>query len=390
MPVFRSSEIKVAVTGIAAVVALSAAAAILSPPVSTDLAPGSSYSKAPDGSAAAYLTLQSLGYPIRRSLDPITSLASAPATVLILANPTQAASEGDRRTLLQFMAAGGTVVATGCEAASFFGTPPGQGGRPPPPALADAQVFEAAVPSPLTASAPKISMHSECAGGSPGAPFTTLYGDDRAPAIRVARIGRGLALWWAGHTPIANRTIDAPGHLELLLNVVAATDGPDRTIVWDEFYHGQQRSLFSYARQTALPWLLAQTAVIALVAAAMYVRRRTPVIDAVTPPRVSPLEFVDTMAALYSRAGTAADAVVIARARLRRLLAEGTPLTRSGDRAPAGVPGPARHGVDPEEVAAALKESERYSPEYHVSANDALPLVRRLQSIAANLHRKGA
>ena len=389
MPLFRSSEIRVAVTGIAAVVALSTAAAILSPPTSTGLAPGSSFSKAPDGSAAAYLTLQSLGYRIRRSLDPITVLAAAPnTTVLILANPTQGPSEGDRRALLQFVAAGGTVVATGCAAASFFGTQAGQ--ATPAPAGTDARLYDAAGPSPLTAAAPKISMRSECTGASPGAPFTTLYGDDRAPAISVARIGTGLALWWAGHTPIANRTIDAPGHLELLLNVVGPAAAAERTIVWDEFYHGQQRSLLSYARQTPLPWLLAQAGVIGLVAAAMYMRRRTPAIDPVTQLRVSPLEFVDTMAALYGRAGTAADAVVIARARLRRLLAEGAPVTRSGNRAGIAVAGMARAGIDPEEVAAALKESERYSPDHHVLAKDALPLVRRLQSIAASLHRKGA
>ena len=397
MPVFRSPEVRIAVTGIAAVVALSTAVAIVSPPASTGLVPGSSLSKGPEGSAAAYMTLEALGYPIRRSLDGIASLTAPPAsTVLILANPIRPASEGDRRALRAFVAAGGTVLATGCVAPLFLGAPsaqfggPGQPERPvsaPPDPAAKAQPYEAALPSPLAAGAPTISMRVECPGTGPEAPFTTLYGDDRTPAVRVARIGSGLAVWWAGHTPIANSAIDQPGHLELLLNIVGPTD---RAIVWDEFYHGQQRSLYSYARLTPLPWLLAQAALVALVAAAMYVRRRAPIMQRTVEPRVAPLEFVDTIAALYARAGTAADAVATAQARLRRLLLEGTALPASIDRAALVASGASRAGLDAQEVGAALREADRYTAGHDASAQEVLPLVRRLQAIAARLDRKGA
>src|SRR5258705_13915676 len=98
MPPLRSREVAVAVSGLALVVALSVTAAILSPPASEGLAPGSSFSKEPDGSAAAYLTLQSLGYQVSRSLEAVASLTTDPATiVLILADPKEPASNGDRR-----------------------------------------------------------------------------------------------------------------------------------------------------------------------------------------------------------------------------------------------------------------------------------------------------
>jgi hypothetical protein len=116
-------------------------------------------------------------------------------------------------------------------------------------------------------------MAADCPPAEPGPQYIPLYGDDHEEVVRSARIGNGLAVWWAGNTPIANRSIDAAGHLELLLNVA----GPrGRTIIWDEFYHGQRRSLWSYARLTPLPWLAAQAGLVGLVAAAMYVRRRVP------------------------------------------------------------------------------------------------------------------
>jgi hypothetical protein len=383
MPPLRSREVAVAVSGLALVVALSVTAAILSPPTSEGLAPGSSFSREPDGSAAAYLTLQSLGYQVSRSLEAVASLSTDPATiVLILADPKEPASNGDRRALQAIVAAGGTVLVTGCAAGSFLSEQEGAAtGR-----LRDARSYAAAFPSPLAVGAPRISIEADCLRPDLGPRYTTLYGDDRAAVVRFARIGKGLAVWWAGNAPIANETIDAPGHLELLLNIV----GPrGRTILWDEFYHGQRRSLYSYARLTPLPWLLAQVGLIALVAASMYVRRRAPVLDRAAEPRTSPLEFVDTMAGLYARANTAGDAVETARARLRRLLLDATGLASSVDDARLASAAAGRARIDSSELDAALRAADRRNTDGAVTAGEALPLVRRLQALAAGLDRRG-
>jgi hypothetical protein len=386
MPPRRSREVAVAVAGLALVIALSTTVTVLSPPASDGLAPGSSFSLDPDGSAAAYATLQSLGYQVTRSFEAIASLAPAPSsTVLILADPKEPASAGDRRALQTFVSAGGTVLVTGCLAASFLSS--GGGAKPPDLAAGfDEEPFTAMFPSPLTAGAPQISMDRLCAPGDLDARYTPLYGDGGGSVVWAARIGKGLAVWWAGTTPIVNRAIDEPGHLELLLNVVGSKD---RAILWDEFYHGQRRSLYSYAKLTPLPWLLAQAGLIAAVAAAMFVRRRAPVLDRFVEPRTSPLEFVDTMAGLYARAGTAGDAVATARARLRRLLLEATGLASSVDDSSLAAAAAARVRVDPSQLDAALRASNPQGVDVKMTAAEALPLVRRLQAFASALDRRG-
>src|SRR5262249_35104766 len=156
-----------------------------------------------------------------------------------------------------------------------------------------------------------------------GSRYTTLYGDGGVAAVQFMRAGSGLIMWWSGPTPLVNATISDPGNLELLLNAVGTAG---RTILWDEFYHGQRRSLYSYAKQTPLPRAAAHLALVLVVAGAMYARRRAPILERPVESRASPLEFVDTMAGLYARANTARDTVVTARLRLRRLLADATGL----------------------------------------------------------------
>ena len=377
MPVARSRELIVPTGAIALVAVLTAIGALLSPPGASGLPPGSSFSKDPDGSAAAYLTLQALGYDIRRSFDPLPSLSLSPAaTVLVLADPRDPASEQDRRMLQRFVAAGGRLLVTGCQAAAFLGSA-NQIGE----AIRKERTFGVELPSPLAAGVPRIAMTSFCASAQPGSPFLSLYGDGQASVVKAARIGTGTAIWWAANSPIANDAIDAEGHLELLLNAV----GPrTRTVIWDEFHHGQRRSLWSYSRHTPLPWLLAQLGLVAVVAAAMFVRRRLPVRSEYVESRTSPLEFVETMAGLYDRAGSARDAAIVARSRLRRLLLEATGLASNVDDDRLAAAAAVRFQLDRGELARALDPGGDAAAEAL-----ALALVRRLQELSAVVNRTG-
>jgi hypothetical protein len=382
MPALRSREVAVAASGLALVVALSIGVAILAPPASETLPSGSSFSHQPSGSAAAYLTLERLGYTIRRSFDPLAAIAGDPAsTVVILADPAEMPSNADRRALQSMVAAGATVLLTGCGARAFVAD---VGDDPGEPEAAEATPHAARLPSPLSAHAPRISMPAACASRR-GAGFTALYGDEDAPVVRFRRSGRGLLVLWAGSTPISNAAIEDAGHLELLLNLAGP---PGRAILWDEFYHGQRRSLYSYAKHTPLPWAAAQVLLVLCVAAAMYARRRAPILERTVESRASPLEFVDTMAGLYARADTAADAVTLARTRLRRLLAGVTGLAPDAhdDRLVAAAAG--RRRVDAAELRAALAAAGG-AGSGTLAARDALPLVRRLQACAAALERTG-
>ena len=381
MPLFRSREVAIAVAGLSLMVALSAAATILAPPAD-NLPPGSSLSKGPAGSAAAYQTLAGLGYNVSRSFDAVQWLkADAPNTLLVLADPAEDASVADRRAMQALVSAGAVVIATGCHGGSFFSD-----GTPSATSRAGADRFAAVRPSALTEGAPEIAMETYCLRSDLAARFEPVYAEKGRSVVGVAHIGRGVAMWWAGNTPVTNRAIDSPGHLELLLNAVGE---PGRTILWDEFYHGQRRSLYSYARQTPLPWLGAQLALIAVVAGAMYVRRRAPVLERVVEPRVSPLEFVETMGGLYARGEIAWEAVATARARLRRVLLETTGLSISADDERLAAAAAGRLRIDAKELAAALAEAGRYERTGSINSEEALALVQRLQTLSAAVDRTG-
>lgn len=382
MPAFRSRELTVAAAGLALVIALSVATALLSPPSAENLPPGSSYSYEPEGTVAAYQTLARLGYTVRRSFDPVSALAVDPeSTVLIVAEPAAAAANSDRRAVQALVTAGATLLLTGCGGAAFLAG----AGVTPPEGVETARTFSARSASPFSLHAPRITMRADCGTWSPGGHYATVYGDEHTAAVRAARIGRGMVVWWAGTTPATNEGIQAEGSLELLLDIVGDRS---RTVLWDEFYHGQRRSLYSYAKQTPLPWAAAQLALITLAAGAIYARRRAPVIERFVEPRVSPLEFVDTMAGLYARANTAADAVATARQRLRRLLVERTGLAPNTDDRLLATAAAGRLHVDAVELTAALEAGAAVLDE-RTAARDALPIVRRLQVCAAAITAKG-
>jgi hypothetical protein len=344
-------------------------------------AAGSRQVTAADGTAAAFLTLESLGYTVVRWTEPLSSIAGDPAAiVLVVADPAQAASNGDRRTIQTLVANGATVLVTGCLGASFLTD------RAVAQPLADPEErkYSPRFRSPLTRQASEISMAAACGATDLGPSYLDLYADGKGPVVRLARIGKGLAVWWAGTTPIENRSIAAPGHLELFLAIIGSQG---RTVLWDEFSHGQRRSLYSYAAGTPLPWLGVQALLIGLVAAAMYARRRAPILERNAESRASSLEFVDSMAGLYARAVMTSDAIRMAHARLRRLLLDVTRLPAStGDEALAAAGAAHVHATE-SELARALRAGAEAQPGTPVDAAKAVSLVRRLQTYAAALDR---
>jgi len=361
------------------IVALSIISALLAPEAAEDLPAGSSLAKGPAGSAAAYLTLQDLGYVVSRSFEPVASLAVEPAsTVLIVADPAQEASASDRRAVQSLASAGATVIVTGCRGASFLTEPREASSR-------DGAVreFPSLLMSPLTAGAPRIKMDSGCPRPELASRYLAIYGDADMAAVRLSRPGRGLIVWWASNTPMSNASIDAPGHLELLLNAVGAER---RHVVWDEFYHGQHRSLYSYARQTPLPWLGVQVLLVTVVAAFMYVRRRAPIVELPAESRVSPLEFVDTMSDLYARVHAAGDAVSAARTRLRRLLVEATGIAPGAADDRLARAAAMRTGLNETELSRVLAASA--AADAALDTDAALSLVRRLQECARAVTRE--
>jgi len=378
---WRTSDLSVLVVAAAGTVLLSAASFVISPPESLPRHDGSSYAAHPGGARAAFLLLQELGYSVERSFEPVAALAPrAPnQTVLVLASPSRDPSEQDVRALLRFLERGGLVLATGPNAAAFL-----PGALPVATARSShSSTQRAAVPSPLSAGVTEVDMP---VSGSPlpvESPYVPVFGNHEAAAVLTARFGEGRAVWWAGSDPLLNGGIARPGHVELFVNTIGPAGA--RTILWDEFYHGHTRSVWSYLAATPLPFAILQLGILGAGTLLSYARRRRPVRPPVVTPRTSPLEFIDTMGSLYERARAANAAIATVRARVRRRLLEaaGLPLTTSDDRLAAAAAD--RLSLGPE-VASILSRSGAASTDPDLTSQQAVAIAAELQLLGSRAH----
>lgn len=378
MPRIRPRHIAWTLAGGACIVLLAALVAA-SGPGNQAGGRGSTFSSAPEGSRAAYLTLLELGYTVQRSQEPLTALGVDPAqTVLVLASPQDAISDQDVRALREFLEAGGIVLATGAGGLRALG-----GDGKAASEIEDAATFTPVVKTPLTAGAPSIRMAREVQQPPELKDYTVIYGSAAGPAVMDAVVGNGHAIWWAGSTPLTNASISAPGNFELLLNALG--DGT-RAIVWDEHYHGFRRSLWSYTAGTPLPWMLAQCGVLAAAALLTWSRRLGPLRPRAVDPRTAPMEFIETVGGLYERAHVEEAAVETARRRLRRLLATSAGLsTDTSDDRLAHTAAP-RAGLDPDQVAALLRDAADAAATKPETAA-AVDMFARLQAASAAVLR---
>ena len=273
----------------------------------------STYSAGAAGARAAYLLLQKLHYHVRRWQEPPAALAelNQPA-ILILAEPDQLPTAGERSSLLKFVRNGGRILFCGDALPSFFpGTPVSSAS-----AGQEWTNFSAIVPSFFTRSARTITMDPKSSWTQLNPQQLALYGDENAPVAVAWQIGDGELLWWAAPTPLSNAGISQTGNLNLVLNAVTF---PQRSadVYWDEYFHGERGSLWSYVAGTPVKWALVQFAILTAAILFTFSRRWGPVAQSRPVSRLSPLEFVDTLGGLYQRAGASSVATTVAYRHLR-------------------------------------------------------------------------
>jgi hypothetical protein len=344
---------------------------------------GSSLSTGTTGSKAGFLLLRRLGYVVQRTFDPLETLEADPETdVIVLMAGRETASSRDVAALGRFVAAGGVVlVAEDSHWLPELDLGPSIGSTATTP--------EAIAASPLALGAPRIRMdHLSVSGINDGValpPYTTVYADARGTAVATARIGKGRVVYWASALPATNSAIDEPGHVELLVNAI----GPplDRRVLWDEHYHGYRRSAWSYASGTPLPAALAQVAVIACAAILTVSFRRRPLRALPDPPRTAPLDFIDTMAGLYQKAGATTTAVAVALAHLRRRLTTAAALPADITDARLAAAAAPRTGLGVEALAALLTRG-REAARGGLTTAEAVSLVRDLQDASRSLEQR--
>ena len=108
-------------------------------------------------------------------------------------------------------------------------------------------------------------------------------------------------------------------------------------------------------------------------------RRRWPVRAAYVEPRASPLEFVDSMGALYQRANTSAGVVATVRGRLRRRLAAACGLPPGAPDEHLSRAAAARVSTGPAQLQALLASSAEAAGNPDLRPDDARRIVEALQ-----------
>jgi Domain of unknown function (DUF4350) len=384
----RTGDLIVIGGSLIAVIALTAVSMWIAPPPSADVR-GSSYASHAGGAKAAYLLLQRLGYDVRRSFEPAETAVTRVeprGAVLVILSPNDTPSKQDLAALRQFLAEGGVVFTTGLGSAFL----PGLTRLSPRMSFDMApQSYRAAETSRFARDTPTVTIRREVDGEPPRGKYDAAFVHDGEAGVLTQRIGRlGQAIWWIGSSPLSNRDILEPGHLELLLNTLGPPNG--RVVVWDEYYHGYARGFWSYLANTPLSAALAQLGVIAAAALFTFSRRRGPIRTVPIDPRASAMEFVEAMAALYRKARATTGAVETGRARLRRLLTGSARLPAGASDDSVANAAALRYAIDERELRDLLARSAAAAQATRLPAADALTLVQRMQQASATVRSKGA
>lgn len=347
----------------------------------------STYSGTPGGARGAFLLLNELHYQVERWENPPVELPKAAGgATLILAEPLRPPSKQDAEALRGFVERGGRILITGPLASLFFRE---ASVGPLPPLDLDWKTFYANFPSAVSRGAEEISLQPRAEWHHLNPLYFSLYGNPDASVVVRWQAGKGEIFWWAAPSPLTNAGLLRGGNLNLLLNTVdppaSRRTGARPHIYWDEYFHGQESSLWSYAAKTPLPWGLAQLGLLGAAVLMAFSRRSGPV---ALPPRVSrlsPLEFVDTLGGLYERAGAASAAVGAALQRFRGLLTRHLRLPASVSDAALEEAARQRLGWKESGLSATLQSAAAASRMEKLDATQALEIVQKLERLEEQL-----
>jgi hypothetical protein len=279
----------------------------------------SSYSARNYGAKAAYLLLNEEGYSVERWERPPDELPSdASNTVLLLAGPVRPPSKEEKNALHAYLNHGGRIVGTGYSSAVYLPLS-NVIAQPLPDAVW--KEYQPAMPSALT-SAGTVAMSPEARWGDITDKELVHYADDGKGIVVSYKVGSGEVIWWAADTPLTNAGIQRAGNLALLLNSLGGSK--DIHIFWDEYFHSYSHTAKTFGSYFAQPPVLSWMAQLGLAFLALlltYTLRNGPIRAAGEPSRLSPLEFVNTLGALYQRASATRTALEAHYLRFRSLLA---------------------------------------------------------------------
>lgn len=276
----------------------------------------SPYSTASGGAKAAYELLPQLGYQERHwrhSPDKLLEEAGAD-TVLIIGVPTQNATPEDRSAISRYVQAGGKVLAIGASSLRLL---PHQSATVGVPHFAW-QEYGALLPSRITNNAGEIALASSGAYWNLNDFDSEVqYGDDKLGVVASYSYGKGEVIWWASPDPLTNSGLLQRQNLQMFLNSLGP---PSRAVLWDDYFHEGEATLYDSLLHSPLKWALLQLGLLALAIVWTYSRRNGPVRALPVRTRLAPLEFVESLGSLYRHAKVPDVAVEVAYQRFRHLL----------------------------------------------------------------------
>jgi hypothetical protein len=274
----------------------------------------SSYSAQRQGAKAAFLLLQQSGYPVERwEKSPAELPAEANDILLVLAGPESFPRTEEYGSIIRFLLRGGRVLVAGTSPEHFVSQSSAEFG--------DARVGHAECkPVALThlTRGGTISQDGDLVWNYRGEAAVVHYTDKAdKPVVVSYLLGRGQVIWWASALPLTNAGIRDRGNLDLLLNSV----GDSKRILWDEYYHKEHLFESGHRNNPAQMWALAQVAFLGVLVVLTFSRRSGPLVPLVREPRLSPLEFVETLGNVFQRARGTQVAVEIALNRFQQMAA---------------------------------------------------------------------
>lgn len=379
-----ASDRKILLIGGGLLVVMLTASVVLAPPSEELNSPiPSTYSAQSGGAEAAYLLLSQLHFSARRWESSPTELPANPKNALfILAQPFQPPSEKERKAIANFVKDGGHVLFTGASIWMFF-SDARVSNNPPDPGWTS---FSPSIPSRFAFAARRVTIQPEAYWGALDASQLVLYGEPGSAVVVCWKFGRGEILWWAGSTPLTNAGITRDDNLTFFLEALKnRSSGKPYEIYWDEYFHGQRSSLWSYVAKTSLVWGLLQVGVIAFALFFTFSRRSGPIYLPAEVSRLSPLEYVETLGGLYERAGAASSAVAISYQRFRSLLTRQLGLPSNTPDQELGQAAEERLGWKESGVSDLLQQAANASHVAKLPRSEALGLVQKLEGNAARL-----
>ena len=331
----------------------------------------SSYSVQRHGAKAAYLLLQQSAYPVERwEKSPAELPADATDVMLVLAGPESYPRPEEYGSIIRFLVRGGRVLLAGATPDHFVPQSSAEVGD----GRFGLQECKPAAPTHLTRGG-SISQDGDLVWNRSGSSAIVHFNDEDAkPVVISYPVGRGQVIWWASALPLRNDGIRDRGNLDLLLNSV----GDSKRILWDEYFHHQHTFDSAHHDNPAKTWALGQLAFFAVLVVLTFSRRSGPVVPLATEPRLSPLEFVETLGNVFQRARGTQVAVEIALNRFQQMVVRRLGTRRTSTPAEM-VQAMSQHGLRlPPEVAALVSRSDDAAVNTELSEKQALEYVRAL------------